>query len=304
MSLFAGVDGGQSSTVAVVGDDAGRVLGRGTGPAADLVGVSRDAARQAAALRDALDDALARAGLPGDSRFAAVVAGISGFEPGASHVPDLSDRTALLRVVHDGEIAYAGALGGAPGVVVIAGTGSVALGSSGPGRPFVRAGGWGPLFGDEGSALWIALAALRGAMRDEDRGTPSPLGARLLAELGLASLRDLQLAAAHGERSRAQIAALARHVLAAATAGEPSAAAIRSAAAGALAELAALVAGRLETAAERISHVGGLFADAGFRAAFAEAAHRAVPAARVRQPLGDGADGAFAIARRVAGGPR
>ena len=57
MRLFAGIDGGQSSTVAVVADDAGRILGRGAAGAADEIGASKDSTR----LRDALQGALAQA---------------------------------------------------------------------------------------------------------------------------------------------------------------------------------------------------------------------------------------------------
>jgi len=81
VTLYAGIDGGQSSTVAVVGDGA-RTLGRGVGPPADLVGESRDSRRQVRALEGALGDALSHAGLARDTLVAALVAGISGFDEG------------------------------------------------------------------------------------------------------------------------------------------------------------------------------------------------------------------------------
>jgi N-acetylglucosamine kinase-like BadF-type ATPase len=57
-------------------------------------------------------------------------------------------------VIADVEAAYLGALGDRAGVLLLAGTGSMALGGNGRGR-WARAGGWGPLLGDEGSAFWI-----------------------------------------------------------------------------------------------------------------------------------------------------
>ena len=71
---------------------------------------------------------------------------------------------------HEATIALFGALGGADGVVVIAGTGSIAYGLNG--SKSSRIGGWGYLLGDEGSAFWIALCALRQGMQGYDGRAP------------------------------------------------------------------------------------------------------------------------------------
>jgi N-acetylglucosamine kinase-like BadF-type ATPase len=297
--LYAGVDGGQSSTVAVIGD-ATHIVGRGVGPPADLVGEERDSTRQRDAIESAIRHALAAAQLPRDTRLFAIVAGITGFDPGVSVAPDLSAISDNAIVLHDTTIAHAGALGDEPGIVVIAGTGSVALGNDETGGAYIRAGGWGYFFGDEGSALWIARQALRQAMLREDRGEPSQLGARANAFFGALSLRQLQHAFAHGDLTRPALASFASETLALARDGDADAAAIRDAAAVALAALTETIDGRLlKTAKRRVSYTGGLFGDAEFTAAFEAHVRTAVPGAVIVAPQTDAPTGALALARAL-----
>ncbi len=300
MTLFAGIDGGQSSTLAAIGD-AGGERARGIGPPADLVGGPRDPARQAAAIEAALAAACEVAGLPAATRFAGLVAGISGFDEGVSAVPDLNRLADRVAVVHDTAIAHAGAFGGAAGIVAIAGTGSVALGHGEPGSAFVRAGGWGYFFGDEGSAIWIARAGLRRAMWRYDRGEGSDLEQRALASFGSLSLREIQHAFAHGELERPALAAFASDVLESAATGDADAGAIRAAACTELAELAVTVDRRLAPSAARaVSYAGGLFENEAFIEVFRSAVAAALPNARVTAPQQDPVGGAFVLARLLA----
>jgi N-acetylglucosamine kinase-like BadF-type ATPase len=88
-----------------------------------------------------------------------------------------------VHVTGDADTAQAGAFLGGPGVVVIAGTGSMAFGRNGVGH--ARAGGHGFLLGDEGSAYWIGRAAARAALRWEDRlGGSEPIHRMVLAAAG------------------------------------------------------------------------------------------------------------------------
>ncbi len=296
---FGGIDGGQSATTAVIGDAGGRECGRGAGPPADLVGTERYSPRRAAALDAALDAALAAAGLAPETPLETVVAGISGFDPGST-MPVLHHRIGSLRVLHDATIAHAGALGGACGIVVIAGTGSVALGNV-PGASHVRAGGWGHYFGDEGSALWTARAALALAMRRSDRAAPCALGAAALDRFGVPDLREVQHAFAHGEIGRTELAAFARTVLACAASGDEDACDIVERACGELAELVAIVDERLATLDPRVvTYSGGMFADRDLAGAFARAVRRRLPHADVRPPVGDAASGALRLAYQAA----
>jgi N-acetylglucosamine kinase-like BadF-type ATPase len=307
IALFAGIDGGQSSTLAAIGDERG-LIARGSGPPADLVGEPRDSSRQADAIRAALHAAFAAAALPAQTRVRALVAGISGFDDGHSAPPRLADVAERTQVVHDTVIAHAGALDGQPGIVVIAGTGSVALGNAVPGGPLVRAGGWGYFFGDEGSAVWLAARAIGAAMRAEDRGEHTALRDRAFAFYGTTSLRAIQHAFAHGEIGRAALAAFAPDVLACAAAGDPAAREIRRLGAQALAGLAGAADRRLcrdeppGTAPRRVvAKVGGLFRDADYGRAFADGLEgEAQGRLTAIAPRMDPAEGALSLARALA----
>ena len=79
-----------------------------------------------------------------------------------------------MRAVTSSLIALEGALLGAPGVVIVSGTGSVVLGKQPTGK-LIKVGGWGPLLGNEGSAQWVAREALRAAARATDGTGPETL---------------------------------------------------------------------------------------------------------------------------------
>jgi N-acetylglucosamine kinase-like BadF-type ATPase len=302
MIVLAGIDGGQSSTTARIADEFGVALGEASGPPADLVGEPRESPRQAEVLDAVVADALAAAGLPAATPLAALVAGLSGYDEGVSQAPRLRANAAASLFVHDTVIAHAGALAGASGIVVLAGTGSVALGCDPPGSPFVRAGGWGFFFGDEGSARWIARTALRRAMWQADYGEPGPLERLALAHFATGSLRALQHAVGHGEIGRPALAAFAKPVLRAARSGDSDACEVRRSAAGELAVLARTVDDRLPPASLRlVSYAGGLFADEAFSEAFEDALVVALPHAEIIAPLGGPLEGALRLAVRAAG---
>ena len=289
--LVAGIDGGQSSTVAVVGDESGRVLGRGTSGPSDEIGAGPESTRLRDALRSALDDALARAGMPRGTRCDAVVAGISGYNGRVyGRPPELAARRVVL--MHDTPIAHAGALAGGDGVVVIAGTGSVAYtrDRSGTGRVF---GGWGFLFGDEGSAFRIARNALADLMRAEDDGSASAVEeTRVACDFFEApALRDVARKFYHCEITRDRLAAFAPIALrfqrfrAAANRGAQR-----------LAELAcrAIDAGGVA----RVGLAGGIFRDTAFRELVADEIRSRVAGAEVFEARYAPAVGALLLAYR------
>ncbi len=294
MRIFAGIDGGQSSSSAVLGDESGAVLARVTGPPADLVGEARDSRRQAGVLEALLADALMRAALPSDTRFASVVAAISGYDEGESTAPVLGVGTDSLRFVHDTVAAHAGAFDGGQGIVVVEGTGSVAYGVA-PDGTKLRVGGWGYLFGDEGSAFWLGRRTIRDAMRGEDAGDLDGRRAdEILATLGLPTLRAVQHAFAHGELTRPKIAALAPLAL--------EDVRLRERAAERLGRLAALAARRLGGRRWTVAGTGGLFsASAPLRRAFARKVEAALPKAAVVPPRYDPVLGALRLAYDDAG---
>jgi N-acetylglucosamine kinase-like BadF-type ATPase len=296
---FAALDGGQSSTQAAVADETGRILGRGAAGPADEVNQGPDSTRLRDALEGALAAALDAAGLPRDTAFRAAVAGVSGYE---GRVYGQPPRIAAddFSIVHDTRIAHAGALAGEPGVVVIAGTGSVAYGAGPNGDAL--AGGWGYLFGDEGSAFWIARAALTQAMREQDAGETSAFARLALQKLQMPSLRALARAFYTGSVDRAAIAALAPEVLRAAETGDSSAETIVRDGANALA-IAAMYAMRRSGLPDsaKVAIVGGISRNDTIVDAFAQRLRTLLPQAQPVKPRYGSVEGALLLAFRAAG---
>jgi N-acetylglucosamine kinase-like BadF-type ATPase len=188
-----------------------------------------------------------------------------------------------VHVLSDAQAALLGALGDGPGLLVLAGTGSIVIGRDRRGR-WARAGGLGPLLGDEGSAFWIGRAWLRATTRGEDFGPVRRLLARPDAVSRIAALAPAVLARARRDaRARAIVAEAQRH----------------------LARLAVDVARRLRLPPPVIvSWAGGVLADARFRRGVARALARSGVRARWVAPAAEPVAAAVALAARVARGPR
>ncbi len=133
-----------------------------------------------------------------------------------------------VAVTSDAVLAHAGALDGEPGVVLIAGTGAVALAIGADGA-LRTADGWGPLLGDEGGGAWIGAAGLRAALRAHDGrgpatalldaacdrfGAPQTWPARLTDAAALASFAP-DVLAAEGDAVARSIVGAAAEALAA-----------------------------------------------------------------------------------------
>lgn len=259
---FLGLDGGQSGMRALIGDGAGRVAGTGQveGPTSPTDGAS-GRARFETALKACVGAAREASGMAEDVAFAAACIGFSG-GPG--------DKDALARCVvpaqaysitHDAWIALNGATDGRPGIVVIAGTGSIAFGRNERGAT-ARAGGWGYAFGDEGSGFDLARQAVRAALRQEEGWGPSTaLREALLENTGARDVNDLLHRFYREEFPRAQIAALADVVTEAAVRGDAVAQQLLGAAAQELAVLAGAVRQQLfdEKEAVDVRYSGGVF---------------------------------------------
>ena len=262
MPLFLGVDGGKSSTKALIGDETGRVLGAGVGGPCNHVAEAEGRARLSRAVTESVGLACAQAGIDASrAHFEAACFGMSG---GAA------DKQAILAeilpvqkliVTHDMLIALSGATGGDPGVAVNAGTGSFAFGRNAAGET-ARAGGWGYVFGDEGSGFDIVRQALRAALRSEEGwGPPTALHAALLDAIGARDANELLHRFYTPEWPRPRVAALAKLVDEVALAADPVARDILANAAQQLATLALSVGRRLFTAGEPMlaCYIGGVF---------------------------------------------
>lgn len=153
---------------------------------------------------------------------------------------------ASFYLFHDTESAFWAAHPDGRGVVVSSGTGSFAVGADGSGGE-VRCGGWGRFAGDEGSAYWIAIEALRRIMREVDgREEPSRMSQLVVRRLGLGAPIELVTWVHAPERTKEEIAAVSRDVEHAADQGDAAAVGILEAAGAALADLAGGVLARLD----------------------------------------------------------
>jgi N-acetylglucosamine kinase-like BadF-type ATPase len=248
--LFLGLDGGQSGTTAVIGDEQGCVLGRGQAGPCHLP----------SAIRDAVAAAAREAGLePGRVRFLSACLGFSGGAAGKRAIVERVVTAEHLILTSDAAIALTGATGGEPGIVTIAGTGSIAFGRNAEGRT-ARAGGWGHLFGDEGGAFGLVRQALRAALRcEEGWGPATKLLEKLTQATGTASANDLLHLFYTTPRDR--IASFAPLVEQAAAQGDEAARQILDEAAGQLAALTCAVQEQLFTPGESplVAWSGGAF---------------------------------------------
>ena len=172
--IFLGIDGGATKTSCLIGDEKS-VLGSGASGSSNLIRVGEAQARES--LNSAIQQACAAAHVS-PAQIHKTCVGLAG--AGRSEISSAARRAMLeivggeVQIVGDTIIALEAAFGRGPGVVVIAGTGSIAYGRNAAGQT-ARAGGWGFAISDEGSGYWIGRAAVASAMRSLDEEGKSPL---------------------------------------------------------------------------------------------------------------------------------
>lgn len=258
MAIFLGIDGGGSKTSCLIGDETS-VLGSGSAGGSNFVRGGEAAAKEslAAAIEQACRVANVRV-----NQIACTCAGMAGVV--SSETADTVERILAgvvpgkLKVVGDNAIALEAAFGGGPGVIVIAGTGSIAYGENAAGES-ARAGGWGFAVSDEGSGQWIGRTAVSGLLRAMDEGRETGLGNVVMREWKLNSLSQIVVTA--NATPPPNFAALVPGILAVADAGDFLAREILTRAGAELAQLAGIVARRLFAGAESVpvAMVGGVF---------------------------------------------
>ncbi len=260
--LYLGIDGGQSSTTAVIGDETGRVLGSGRGGPCNHVAAAEGRAKFFGAIGGCLRQACEEAGLDaGAVRFEAVCAGFSGGPADKEVYLRELIRAERYFVTTDALIALSGATAGAPGIITIAGTGSIAYGRNAA-RRFARVGGWGYVYGDEGGGFDITRQALRAVLRHEEGwGPDTVLRERLLAATGSDDANDLMHRFYTPEFPRPVIAGFSKLVDSAAMEGDAVARNILLNAAQQLATSTSAVRSQLfeMAATARVAPVGGVF---------------------------------------------
>jgi N-acetylglucosamine kinase-like BadF-type ATPase len=267
---FLGVDGGQSSTAALIGDESGRVVGVGHAGPCNHVSTAESHARFRDAIGGAVRAASAAAGLTED-RFAAACVGLSGGPEDKDALVRELISAEHYRITNDAVIALLGATAGEPGVIAIAGTGSIAYGRNAEGRT-ARAGGWGYVFGDEGGAFDLVRQAVRAALRKEEGwGHATALREALLEATGASNMNELLHRFYTPAYPRGRIASYATLVDESARNGDAAARDILHNAAQSLATYAAAVRRQLFHRGElaRTSYIGGVFRSAILRERFA-----------------------------------
>lgn len=299
-----GIDAGGSKTICVVADRSGAIVAEARGGAANLQSAGELDIEKT--LHDLLSDALsARPGTP-----AALCLGMAGVDrPGDAGVirgilARLCRGTRVL-IVNDALVALEAGAPARAGIVLIAGTGSIAYGRDASGHA-ARAGGWGYILGDEGSGFWLGRQAVRAILRATDRrGPETALGAAVMGHFGVSRPQDLVQPIYDGGMRPKVVAALAPLVGDAADAGDPVAARIVDAGADELAGAAISVARRLQLDCMPIDVplAGGVFAAVPrVRQAVTERLLTALPLARPELLTVEPAMGALRLATDLAAG--
>jgi N-acetylglucosamine kinase-like BadF-type ATPase len=237
------VDGGGTKCLAVFADTDKSI--RGTGRAGSCnyqgIGVESAARELIKAIGQAMDDTLRdhqENHVQWDVECA--VFGLAGLDTEHDRrilkqmvegvLQQLQIRVRHLIVENDGFAALLGATNGEAGILVIAGTGSIAYGVNGQGVT-ARAGGWGHRVGDEGSGFWIGKQAITAVLKAADgRSEATSLSALLLPYLGLSHVEDLFNWTYGDEYSVEKVGELSRLVSQAAAYGDQAAARILEAA--------------------------------------------------------------------------
>lgn len=222
METLLAIDGGGSHTRCLAITRAGHMLGVGAGGASNHLLVAFEVVK--ASLGEAINAALDQARLK-RTNVACISAGLAGVDydgRGSAEMEEVFHELGFAHAVINGDvvIAHAGALGGQPGALALAGTGSAILGIGANGAR-VKVGGWGPVYGDEGSAYRIAQSALTAAARAYDgRGPRTALPLAITRALGLREFKETVARIYVDKMEPREIASLSRAVYETAEAGD------------------------------------------------------------------------------------
>ena len=314
MPVFLGVDGGQSTTKAVLADERADILAQATGGPSDHTEEPGGRERFEQVIQTLISSVLRSAKVPltENGEFAAACFGMTGETEIKRQILERIVKAQHLSVVHDSVNALMGATAGEPGVIVIAGTGSVARGMDSSSK-HARVGGWGHVFGDEGSGYQIGRAAVRAVAAEFDGfGQKTRLTPMLFGRLGVNSAYELMAKYYSGEWSRDHLAGLAGWVHEAAEGGDLIAQTVLREAGRELAELALAVISLLfpsetsrETAKDSevpiVSYTGGVFRSQFVLSAMREVLLNKRPQAEIRPPLLPPVLGSLLLAYRCTG---
>jgi len=304
VALYLGIDGGGTKTTCAIADDQS-ILATAHSGGSNPIRLGDAAARTS--LHDAIRQVCSRAGVEASS-ICSICIGASG----GGH----SDKSRRLEqilaellpgkicVVGDMEIALQAAFGAGPGVITIAGTGSISFGRDAEART-LRVGGWGFAISDEGSGQWIGRTAVSRSLRARDDGEVPPLLTRIINFWKLNAFDDLIPVA--NSSPPPDFSALFPAVLAVADAGDPLARSVLSDAGEELARLATTVIRRLFTSPGNnvpLAMTGGVFRQSALvRQVFYNRVRGDFPYAVVNPTVIEPVRGALELARLAVGQP-
>jgi N-acetylglucosamine kinase-like BadF-type ATPase len=303
MNLILAIDGGGSRTRCLAIDRHGQVLGHAQGGPSNHLLVAADVVRRS--LTETINQTLTSGGLNhGD--VVCVSAGLAGVDfdgVGAPAMEELLSELGFDHAVVNGDmvVAHCGALVMQEGVVALAGTGSAILGVGSNGER-VKVGGWGPVYGDEGSAYRIGQMSLRAAARDYDgRGPATELKQALLNFLGISEFRETVARVYVKGMEPRQIAALSSVAYETAVAGDEVARAIFLTAAEELAEGVETAIRQLGLGAEtRVSYQGAVLETCALvRDRFEEVLGGRFPGISIVAPKFEPVIGAYLLGRKA-----
>lgn len=310
---YLGIDGGQSHTTALIANAEGFIVGRGVSGPSNHTGEPGGRERLERAVSESVSDALRVAnlmerGFIGDFHFHSAHLAMTGEPEDKLDVISHLLNAEHLIVDHDAPGALAGALAGGNGVIVLAGTGSVAYGEVQLSPQNVRqasVGGKGYMFGDEGSGFWLGKESLRLALRLEERELPEgeTLCTALLTHFKRDSLKAIAEDFYTGVISRDQLASFTTRLDRLARQGDEIALRFFQQAAEDLAELAEATVLKLGATRRRVqvSYGGGMFNSKLLLRQFKTTVKQLLPKAQIVAPHFGPDEGALLLAYRNAG---
>ncbi|WP_104190744.1 N-acetylglucosamine kinase [Cryobacterium sp. Y82] len=309
MAFFLGVDGGGSKTAFVLINDSGQIVAETQAPSCYYF--SKGIELVSRILADGIGTIIAQAGIE-TTDIDYTFFGLPGYGEVSADIKRLDALPHKIlghgRYSCDNDMmgGWAGSLGAVDGINVISGTGSMTYGErAGHGH---RVGGWGELFGDEGSAYWIAIRGLNAFSRMSDGRLPrGPLYDVVKKRVDVTSDLDLiDVVANRWKGQRGAIADLSKTVVEAAGLGDLIAAQIITDACTELARIVDTTRTELGFAAEDaipVSYSGGMFTASAVRQGFEKALALLHPSYELRIPQFDPAVGAALYAAKKSGAP-
>ncbi len=302
MPFFLGIDSGGTKTQCVLGDEH-TIIARAMSGGSNIVRLGEPRARES--LHSAIDHVCSAAKIASSQIYALCIGAAGAARPEIAAkvrrilADILAESSTRIEVVGDSDIALEAAFGAKPGLIVIAGTGSIAYGRSATGQ-IARAGGWGFAVSDEGSGHWIGREAISAVLNARDQQIETMLSSAILQTWKLTSIEEMVQQA--NSTPPPDFPRLTPVVLGAADQGDHMALHVLSEAAVKLARLAEIVLHRLAVKGHGlgVATTGSVFRQSlVVRKIFQDTLQAQFPGIGIQHDAADPVEGALAMARRL-----